>query len=372
MKTKLKTTYGIAFLIIILLFAGCKPNTPIATINLKVIDDNAVSVHYYVSKDGFWAYSLWGWNTVFLDSTGSFTITIDDDDGNIILIMPSSENFEERVYLYVQPGENYDVTFNKDPFQRVTIHGKYAEGQKLYTEYCNKKPPSVRYPLLNDFYSDTIPQKMLLKLEGLLKDDLQPFDILLEERKIDEEFYSIAKTQIEYSYMDGLMSILERRNYAKKRERLIYADNVLLVPIQIKNSEYKNLLAQIFEKYPQDNPLAKSYDRFNMYLLNYLWFKGMDDDLIDGPWDNKEKVLVCAERFLNEELFEFYYAVQFQSYSPDDRNGAMEERFEDFKSRFPESPYLPKVTETVKMWPSTLKNITKYPVDTSKVLIQPK
>jgi len=367
MKAKQIVGYGVTFLIIILIFIGCNPNTTIATINIKVIDDNADSVHYYVSKDGFWAYSLWGWNTVFLDSTGSSAITIDDDIGNVILIMPSSAGVLDRIYLYVRPGEEYDVTFNMESSQRVTIHGQYAEGQKLYTEYFNKKPPGVRFPLLNDFYSDTIPQNMLVKLEGFLKDDLQPFDILLEERKIDKEFYSIAKTQIEYSYMNGLMSILARRNYAKKREWLKYADNVLLVPIQIKNPGYKNLLAQIFEKYPHDNPLAKSYDRFNMYLLNYLWYKGMEDDLIDGPWDRKEKILACAESFLNEELFEFYYAVQFQSYSIDDSNGAMEERFEDFKSRFPDSPYLPKVTETVNMWPPTIKSRTTYPVDTTKI-----
>jgi len=365
MKAKQIVGYGVTFLIIILI--GCNPNTTIATINIKVIDDNADSVHYYVSKDGFWAYSLWGWNTVFLDSTGSSAITIDDDIGNVILIMPSSAGIFDRVYLYIRPGEDYDVTFNKKSSQRVTISGQYAEGQKLYTEYFNKKPPGVRYPLLNDFYSDTIPQNMLAKLEGFLKDDLQPFDILLEERKIDKEFYSIAKTQIEYSYMDGLMSILARRNYAEKCERLKYPDNVLLVPIQIKSPEYKNLLAQIFERYPHDSPLAKSYDRFNLYLLNYLWYKGMEDDLMDGPWDRKEKILACAERFLNEELFEFYYAVQFQGYSIDDRNGAMEERFEDFKSRFPDSPYLPKVTETVNMWPPTIKSITTYPVDTTKI-----
>lgn len=367
MKVKQTIWYGIAFVGMVLFFFGCNQNSTIATINIKVIDENADSVHYYVSKDGFWAYSLWGWNTVFLDSTGSSTITIDDDNGNIILIMPSSAGVLDRVYLYVRPGEEYDVTFNMESSQRVTILGKYAEGQKLYTEYFTKKPPSVRYPLLNDFYSDTIPQNMLAKLEGFLKDDLQPFDIFLEERKIDKEFYSIAKTQIEYSYMNGLMSILARRNYAKKREWLKYTDNVILVPIQIKNPGYKNLLAQIFEKYPHDNPLAKSYDRFNMYLLNYLWFKGMEDDLMDGPWESKEKVLACAEKFLNEELFEFYYAVQFQSYSVNDRNGAMEERFEDFKSRFPDSPYLPKVTETVNMWPSALKEITTYPVDTTKI-----
>ena len=47
--------------------------------------------------------------------------------------------------------------------------------------------------------------------------------------------------------------------------------------------------------------------------------------------DNKGKVLTCTEMFLTQELFKFYYAVQFQTYSPEDRNGAMEERFEDFK-----------------------------------------
>ena len=185
MKAKQTIWYGIALLVIILIFPGCNPKTTIATINLKVIDDNADSVHYYVSKDGFWAYSLWGWNTVFLDSAGSSTVTIDDDNGNIILIMPSSENFVERVYLYIRPGEDYDIIINKDPSLRVTINGKFAEGQKLYTDYYNKKPPSVRYPLLNDFYSDTIPQKMLVKLESLLKDDLKPFDIQKKKKKID-------------------------------------------------------------------------------------------------------------------------------------------------------------------------------------------
>ena len=198
MRMKHTIFYGVTLIVMILVFLGCNQNTTIATINIKVIDENADSVHYYVSKDGFWAYSLWGWNTVFLDSTGSSTITIDDDNGNIILIMPSSAGVLDRVYLYIRPGEEYDITFNMESLQRVTIQGKYAEGQKLYTEYFTKKPPSVRYPLLNDFYSDTVPQKMLTKLESILKDDLKPFNILLEERKIDKEFYAIAKAEIEY------------------------------------------------------------------------------------------------------------------------------------------------------------------------------
>jgi len=351
---------------IIPLFLGCKPNTTIATINLQVIDNRADSASYYVSRNGFWAYSLWGWNTIQLDSTGSFVITIDDDDGNIILVTPSSENFVDQVLLYVRPGENYDVILDKDPTKRITINGKYADGQKLYTEYYNKRPPSHRYPLLYEFYSDTIPQNMLVKMEDLLKKDLRLFNEALETRTIDEEFYMIAKTQVEYYYMHELMSILARRNYAKERERLKYADNALIIPIDIKRPEYNSLLGQVFEKYPHNNPMAKLSLRYDIYLLYYLWYKGAGDDLINGPWDKKSKKIKCAEKFLDKELFEFYYAKQFESYGPDDRDGAMEKRFEDFKTRFPNSQYLPQVTETVKMWPSKLESIIPVKVDTTE------
>ncbi len=344
---RIRIAYFLAKVIIaFLLITSCINTDDYVTINVKVLGSTSDTITYYFSQKGLHAFPLWGYKRMGLDSNGYAQLNLETDEMNYLFIKTHGGYWRERANLLVRPGEEYEIVIDSEASQLVTINGDFSEGQQFYSEsYITVQ----RLTFFGEFYSDTIPQEMLKILEDSIESRLQPLNLLYKNRKIDKQLYNAIKAEIEYSHLRSLMHILNIRSRVEEPER---QGGATAIPINIYQEDYIDLFIQIFKKYPYDNTYAKLCNKYGDYLEQYVWLRSVNDNSLEYKISNKDSKIKYAKGILDYDLFEYFYAKQFRNISKEDLPEIAKSRFEDFKITFPESPFLPYISQSISDWES--------------------
>jgi|GEM_PF-1656982 len=116
-----------------------------------------------------------------LDANHKIMVNVPLKSGGVVKI---SNDFRS-VYLIAEPGEKFEVTMSPGK-GRVAINGNNAAGQELYNDLFQENTRS-RFQELDKYPSG---EKRMLVCDSLMQLDLQKFNSLLKEGKINTLFYN--------------------------------------------------------------------------------------------------------------------------------------------------------------------------------------
>lgn len=348
---------------LVIIFSSCR-KTNITTINVEVRNIDADSLCYYISKDGISAYSLWQWSEIALDSNKKASIEIETPELNSILLdlLPSSPEFRNQASLFIKGGEEYSVKFDTSDSVSVRIGGEYCKGQQFLTDYRNAY--YFDYDKIINFcgliYSDTLPESILDHFFKQKESDLNELETIYKNKGIDKDRYKAIESHIDISRLNQLFSLIAQKARMKKIDTMEYYNNAIAYPVDNKSSDFRKMYAQLFNEYPYDKEYFKLDFSYQDYLNSYLWFKSLDDSL--SMSDSTEELLI-AEKYLDPFLFELYFALKLCRVSLKEPFEAVEMRYDNFKSKFPESDYIEGIEKMIPRLRSIYHQF--YPPDIS-------
>ena len=345
MKRKLIIQF-VCVISLFIILSGCEKKANITTINIDVRNIEADSLYCYITKNGLSVYPLWQWTNIALDSNMKAVIEIKNTELNGILLYPNMENIRKRAFLFFLPGEEISVTFDLLDTILVTIEGKYEKGLQLLTDFENNR--MSRHETDKDYfyliYSDTVPESILNHFETHKEIKLDKLEQVYMSKGIDKVRYQAIEDYITLSHLDELFSLISQKSRKKKVDTLEYYNNAIVYPVNNKRSDFQKMYTQLFNEYPYNHEYFKLHDHYSNYLYYYLWFKSLDDSL--SMSDSSEE-LIIAEKYLDPILFELYFATGFGKVSLREPFEAIEMRYETFKSRYPESKFLPGIEHSI-------------------------
>jgi len=336
----------ISIICLVFIFNSCGEKSNITTIRIEVNNLETDTIHYYLTKEGISAYPLMQWNSISLDSNMNAVIEIESPELNSILIIQDSKEFMKSAFLLIMPGEDYSVKFNPLDSVPLGIGGKYDKGQQFLTDFYNNF--NSRYETEIDYFglifSDTIPESIINNFETHKGIELDKLEIIYKNKDIDKIRYEIIKDKINYSYLNDLLSRIFRKSRMREIDTLKNYNNAIAYPINIMQSDFQEMLADLFYKYPYDQEYLKLKYDLSDFLFYYLWFKSLNDSSFLSDRDEELKV---AEKYLDPFLFELYFASQFGKLSLKEPFEANEMRYDNFKTRYPNSIYLPGIDDLI-------------------------
>jgi len=325
-------------------YHSCVQKTNVTTIQVEVNNIEADTINYYLTKDGIGAYPLWQWNYVGLDSSMNAVIEIENPCLNSILIMTHSRNFGKSAFLLILPGDCYSVTLDPSDSIQVKINGNYDEGQQFITDFYNYFNTSTRYETENEYighlYSDTIPESIMVNFYKNKSPHIEKIESIYQNKGIDKKRCEAIRTLINYSYLDNMLSVLFRKSLLKEIDTLEYYNNAVAYPVNLMQNDFQKLLSDLFNEFPNNREYINLYFDLRQHLYYYIWYKSLNDSL--SIHDRTEE-LQLAEKYLDPFLFELYFASQFTILSMKESFEAVEMRLETFKTRYPNSRYLPGI-----------------------------
>jgi len=330
-------------ILIISLFSyhSCVQKTNVTTIQVEVKNIETDTISYYLTKDGIGAYPLWQWNYVGLDSSMNAVIEIENPCLNSILIMPHSSDFRKSAFLLIQPGDYYSVLFDPSDSIQVKINGNYDDGQQFITDfyYFNTRFETEK-EYIGQLYSDTIPESISENFILIKSPHIEKVESIYKNKGIDKRRCEAIRTLINYSYLDNMLSVLFRKSLLKEIDTLEYYNNAVAYPVNLMQNDFQKLLSDLFNEFPNNREYINLYFDLRQHLYYYIWYKSLNDSL--SIHDRTEE-LQLAEKYLDPFLFELYFASQFTILSMKESFEAVEMRLETFKTRYPNSRYLPGI-----------------------------
>ncbi|MDR6786509.1 thiol-disulfide isomerase/thioredoxin [Pedobacter africanus] len=129
--------------------------------------------------------------TKTLDANNKVLFTVPLNTGGVVKV---SNDFRS-VFLVVQAGEKYELTFVPGK-KAVQIKGNNATGQELYNTLFEDNTRS-RFQDLDKY---PLAAKRLQVCDSLKKADLQKFEALLSDKKINTTFYRYMETEADMYY----------------------------------------------------------------------------------------------------------------------------------------------------------------------------
>jgi len=340
--------------ILILLFSCSKGNKNIVRIEIQVPSGEFDSVCCYLSKNSFTAYPLWGDNSSNFDTLGRISLVLKTNEINwLFLTFFKEENkspinkLNSRLFMLVRPGENYQITYDPEQPLPFKVNGNFEKGQTLYNALEHKSKSFWTN------YNDTIPERMLSDLQDSINRALNPFLKLFNKGEIDEEYYQTVNSIVNYIYASSFIDDLQLRNTIFLfPKRSIFRPNS--VPINLSERKYIDLISEIFNRFPYDNPRARIYGEYANYLDQYFWYLALRDSSLSKYYTNyyigttgKIRAIQNAEKYLNDELLEFYFASRFVFWYPMETPDSVAILYKKFKNRYPSSPFLNGVDRLV-------------------------
>jgi thiol-disulfide isomerase/thioredoxin len=346
---------GSLVLMFLSLFCGCGNDDKNGVrIEIQLPSGEYDSLSYYLSKNSFTAYPLWGFNSSNFDTLGRIRLVLETNEINWLFLTFHKEVYKDRntelknrFFMLVRPGETYQIMYDPEHPLLFKVKGDFEEGQNLYNAF-EHRPKSFWTN-----YNDTIPERMLSNLEDSISSTLDPFLKLLNKGEIDEEFFQAVKSVVGYAHAFSFISNLQERNSI-----FIYPQmakyNPNKDPIDLNEEKYRELISEIFNRFPIDNNWAKLMDNYHNYLDQYFWYLSLKDSKESNYYikyfrgtSGKMGAVKNAEKYLNEELLEYFFASRFVFWSPMETPDSVAILYKKFKNRYPSSPFLNSVERSV-------------------------
>lgn len=321
------------------------------------------SIACYFSQDSIAAYSLWPIETCIFDSTGNIHMEVERDEITwfFITLYPwkSKDNVNgsrNRIFMLAQPGESYKILLDSNHPLHFRITGDCEEAQNLYNTFSQTEVnnhPGTNW-LTN---TDSVPEFLLQHLKDSIQIAVAPFKRLYDQGRVDQEFYQTALTQIEYAHARAFIYQLRVRQEAyKKPEKRRFPG---VIPLKISDPELIRIMDKVLTSYPvskKDARMAPALKRNIDYFLSYKsWTDSNVNTLSDSvvTWGNssyseKMKRINLADKYLEEDLVEQYFAHQFGSSSLKSGTDSLATYlYPEFKKRYPNSRFMPGVVRHI-------------------------
>ncbi|MDQ3534816.1 MAG: hypothetical protein M3421_04240, partial [Bacteroidota bacterium] len=200
------------------------------------------------------------------DANGYVKLTININRPNLLIIGTREANCR----LYLLPGETYSIEFTpSDEKNRVRITGNNAEGQHL----INNSPPKSYGSAPAKQWNLEQKGNLLQILENRIDLALSPYKALLEEGKINKQFYSIVSLEEGYYQAYTLSQALLMNIMNNKSGKALESDT---------EQSGSKILESLFQKYPVNHKDLIYSSSFTEYIGNYITFftsnnKGYDE-----------------------------------------------------------------------------------------------
>ncbi|HEY5125225.1 MAG TPA: TlpA disulfide reductase family protein [Ignavibacteria bacterium] len=325
--------FGLTFLI-----SNCSKNSDLVTIRIQTKNLKIDAVSYYLSEKGFFEAPMIKAKRVGLNADNQVIIKTENRELNALWITSRSNTFIKQALLYLKPGDKYIIIF--DSLASTRIEGKYSKGQQLLTDFFESFPSlfMTNKEYFGKLKSDTIPESLINTVEDQKRKTIDGLDEILRNKEIDDPRYYLIKNEIDYSYINTLLAIIYDRAQLKSEKKEPNYGNVVSYPINLKSKKYQLMLESIFKSYPHNKDQIKLCSKYSDYLFYYLWYNSLNDTI--NLFADRTDELNFAKKYLDPELYEFYFANQFKSFSLKEPFEAVEFRFNSFKTQFPSSRYL--------------------------------
>lgn len=298
----------------------------------QIIGYDGESIIKYSLKDYYGGFLNY---TAKPDSLGRFTIEKDISGTEFFVMIYRNEDTWHSCRLILKPGQHYSfISRGQYDYKNMSLE-HYTPDIYIVNDGLNDKESFYRldrgqmyYNLIDNgtvgalYQSDWDlfkPDSLLMTLNGRIKDQVEIFDDLMQKGEIDNDFYQIAKLNIEYTnayrLAQTIISALKWNNPAID-DTLIY--NKLI-----------SLYSCIFEMYPVNKTIKlESHFCFERYVDLYLAYL---EDSKNGrfiPVKRKgaaySKVLLNSKEHLSEKAYRVYSQVTSMNYLVEYGKGSVE------------------------------------------------
>ncbi|MFH0758308.1 MAG: TlpA disulfide reductase family protein [Bacteroidota bacterium] len=331
-------------------------------LDIKVPPGEYDSIGCYFSKDSLAAYNLWMFEWEYFDSTGNIHMKVDRDEITWVFITLFSKKYKganhkmkSRVFLLAQPGKAYQVEYDSTYPILFKIEGDNKEAQNFYNKYSHSNVNDLRGSWTTN--TDSLPNDLLQHLEDSIQHTSFPFIQLHNNGKIDQEYYSTVITQIQNAHIKGFMNHLRLRQVLYKEDQMPGFAGA--IPLKISDPEFIKIMEEVYTTYPLSNPNIRMAPDLNQNIEFYLYYRlwtdktinPLTDSIVNWPCGSYAEIMRkidLAEKYLDEDLIEQYFAHQFGSAplntGPDSLATFL---YPEFKKRYPNSEYFPGIQRNI-------------------------
>lgn len=270
----------ILFLISIILvtveFGNCQNNNVV--IEGQILGYDGFSTVEYSLSNGHYRLNF---SPLKVDSNGMFLIETPITKAKFFHLHFSNENEKDSSYhckLLVQPNKNYSIVLRKqhdddllkpnspDIYSWSSIPGEQNRYVKIdYGQMYFNSFDTNAFGSFDWGWDVNHPDSLLIKLKQKTQWQISEYDRLLKNGEIDQEFYDIAKLNVEY-YNAYTLAQRIQDTWGKFFKPLIINDTTI-------RKELIKVYCKIFEIYPIEGvDLTKINQVHHRYLETYLHF----------------------------------------------------------------------------------------------------
>ncbi|WP_156115584.1 TlpA family protein disulfide reductase [Psychroserpens sp. Hel_I_66] len=204
----MRNLFAILLLTIVLVSCQKKETSKLTSITLEASVDSLDSPIFFRPINGI---DVWDKN---MDSLELIKDSIYYGEFNVKA--PEYVRFildKKRFKMFLLPNQNYKITLKDGG---ILFFGDNAKGQQLYNEF--KRTPTGSFSFLNDFDKDTTVVSVKNHVSDLKDKEISQIDKLLKQKEIDEEFYQLLNTDIDYYYANAIVSLADYRRGQVSKE----------------------------------------------------------------------------------------------------------------------------------------------------------
>ncbi len=329
------------FLIVVV---NAQPTAAIVDIHFKKINSGRLLITIPVNNTLFWG----ALKREEIPASGVCKISLNKDQTGYINI--NVPDYQIGIHLFVQKGDKIKVevdTANKQ--EPVQVTGNFAEGQNLFSRLSFEY---VTY-VYSEYNKDTVAFMLKNHIATDKNKDLEGFEFLYKDKKINKTFFEFVKLHLDYYYASLLTGVICNRynSFFLPKNHPLYKPDF--------PEEFRSLWEKTYEEYPLDNLKALQTpgfnDGFGTYINNYISWYLTYLEIKKGrarvsPETYKEYIEESFNRIYdnlsNKKIVEFAAAgkLYFELYQ-DKYQIELLEITRDFNARYPHSPYGPYIQQ---------------------------
>jgi thiol-disulfide isomerase/thioredoxin len=331
-------SFQVIFMILLAGLSACHVSNDTIIIQGEIIGDIPDKVEYTHPVSG--VCNWWFTKSVLPDSLGKFQLVVASKEAVFIKIRTSGS---QKGTLIAEPGNIYQVLFNlKDKQNVFSVNGKGSEIQQT----CQKFPDPEHIQVgAREFLRDSIAPRVKETIDQRRTAEIIEIEKLLSEKVISPEVSRLVITDRNCYYDALLATIAWIRNLRAIQGRG-----------EMFTLDYANLWKETFRQPLVSNPEIVKSPWFPYYAESYIYFR----EYVNGNF-TKERLEELREanqvktyhvdkakeylpsRICADYLANYLYQESFQKKFEKELIGL----FNDFKTNYPESGYIPYISPLV-------------------------
>ena len=315
-------------------FTGC--NKQEITVTVELLDTPNVNLIYSVPISG--TIFLGFTDTLKANETGKFELKLKITQPSFIVMW--DEDFENRVKLLVEPGNNYHISMEAE--KEVKITGTNEKGLILYASLPDPGFIEMELSKIVNYWNNNIVDTTSLifvhqKINELKQSDMSNFRELLNAGEISKSFFDLVQKDRDcyYASMEARFSII--KIYRLLRNETNIEDELLENLRKIYDQYPPNDISLLFSSFWQE--YAKYYVQdYQQYIQKDYDSKMLQNLSRDGILNTY--YINASKKYLSGNALEFFQAshICFTCYQKKYEKELIL-LFEQFNKDYPQSEY---------------------------------